>query len=138
MASRIPDETIHVFARTINQEAVKYGFNQIDIVRLINALMDTAAQGNDSAEDPNAEDEAPLEATRQSVNEFPLRSSRLRIRAALSSADSALFQRWLEDDYGRHSLLSCATAHHLDVAALLGSQQHEVGVIELHDGTPIG
>jgi hypothetical protein len=49
-----------------------------------------------------------------------------------------LFERWLEDDYGRHFLLSCATAQHLNVAALLDSEHNHVGIIELDDGTPIG
>jgi RimJ/RimL family protein N-acetyltransferase len=138
MAHRIPNETIDTFARTIHQEAIKYGFTQIDTIRLINALMDISAQGkrNKDAVTPNTP--PPFEAPGQSVHEFPLRSSRLRIRAAVSASDTPLFERWLEDNYGRHFLLSCATAQHLDVATLLDSQHNHVGIIELDDETPIG
>jgi RimJ/RimL family protein N-acetyltransferase len=139
MANRIPNETVLAFARTIHQEAVKYGFSQVDTIRLINALMDISAQGGDRAgESVAAEHLPPFEAADRSVQELPLRSSRLRIRAAIAASDTPLFERWLADDYGRHFLLSCATAQHLDVAALLGSEHNHVGIIELDDGTPIG
>ena len=135
MADNIPNETIQAFARTIHQESVKYGFSQVDTIRLINALMDISMQGDRSG---TAEGRPPFEAAGQSVNEFPLRSPRLRIRAANSASDAPLFKRWLEDNYGQHFLLSCATAQHLDVATLLGGEHNHVGIIELDDGTPIG
>ena len=137
MANRIPNETIDAFARTIHQEALKYGFSQVDSIRLINALMDTFAQGGRSANRGTAQGEAP-EVGPEPVHQLPLHSSRLRIRAAVSSSDAPLLDRWLQDDYGRHFLMSCATAQQLDVAALLQGKQNEVGIIELHDGMPIG
>jgi RimJ/RimL family protein N-acetyltransferase len=138
MANRIPTETIDAFARTIHQEAVKYGFSQVDSIRLINALMDIFVQGSHSANRDVAAGEPLFEVGRESVEQLPLHSSRLRIRAAVLASDAPLLKRWLEDDYGRHFLLSCATAQHLDIAALLDSKQNEVGIIELHDATPIG
>jgi len=50
----------------------------------------------------------PLAAPETKTPLFPLRSARLRIRAA-DATDSVLFERWLEDEYGQQFLLSCAT-----------------------------
>ena len=138
MINRIPNETVLAFARTIHQEAVKYGFSQVDIVRLISALMDISAQNPRSAEQGSVAKEAHFEEERQSVDEFPLRSSRLRIRAAVPVSDGILFERWLEDEYGQQFLLSCATAQRHEIGALLRNEHNAIGIIELEDGTPIG
>ena len=136
MANRIPNETIHAFARTIHQEAVKYGFGQVDTIRLINALMDICAQV-DLPISPSTQGVITSSDAVQRTDQLPLRSSRLAIRRAVPR-DSHLFQRWLEDDYGRHFLLCCATAQHLDIATLLENERNEVGIVELLDGSPIG
>lgn len=44
----------------------------------------------------------------------------------------------MADQYGRHFLLSCATAQPMDLIALFENPQNEVGIILLADGEPIG
>ncbi len=135
MQSGVPDATVQAFARTIHQEAVNYGFNQVDLVRLINALMDSAA------EKPRrpVEAVAPAAAPRDhAIDSFPLRSARLRIRQADPVQDRARLNSWLEDDYGKHFLLSCSAAEQQTLDGLLAGSRNAIGVIELPDGTPIG
>ena len=48
MSTDIPTDTIQTFAKTIFAEARRYGFSQTDIVRLINALLDCAAEDQSS------------------------------------------------------------------------------------------
>ena len=47
MSNSVPAETIEAFARTICAEAHKYGFETIDVVRLINAMMDQVTDADD-------------------------------------------------------------------------------------------
>jgi RimJ/RimL family protein N-acetyltransferase len=139
MAPKIPDETIRAFSRTLYQEGLRYGFGQLDFVRLINVLMDLAA--GDSAAPAPVEDghKAPvLSYDEFKVDAFPLSSPRIRIRPADAKADVELLERWMQDDYGRHFLTSCATAQRMKVPALLGNPANEIGIVTLVDGTPIG
>jgi hypothetical protein len=86
MSRKIPAETIAAFARTIFREARRYGFEQLDFIRLVNALLDI----------PNDEDDASLGRADQkrgaagilSVAAFPLSSERLKIRLADPDADA--------------------------------------------------
>jgi RimJ/RimL family protein N-acetyltransferase len=139
MAHKIPDETIRAFSRTIYQEGQRYGLGQIDFVRLINVLMDLAS--GDVRDPPPAESNhnAPVQAYSEfEVGGFPLKSRRIRIRRADSRADLALLEKWVQDEYGRHFLLSCATAQHMKVSALLENPANEIGIVTLPDESPIG
>jgi RimJ/RimL family protein N-acetyltransferase len=139
MALKIPDETIRAFSRSLYHEGQRYGFGQIDFVRLINMLMDLAS--GDVAVPAPAEDGRKVPALSYAefnVDGFPLSSPRIRIRLADPKADAALLDGWVQDDYGRHFLLSCATAQRMKVAALLGNPANEIGIITLTDESPIG
>jgi RimJ/RimL family protein N-acetyltransferase len=142
MASQIPDRTISVFARSIFQEARNYGFSQIDTVRLINALMDlSVAPTRAPGERPGRSSAAPITSVDDEhlrVEQFPLASPRLRIRLATGRADRELLDQWLQDQRGQQFLLSCATARHIDLDALLESASHHVGIVTLLAGDPIG
>lgn len=69
---------------------------------------------------------------------FPLQSERLQIRRADPDLDMQLLEGWVADHYGRHFLLSCATAQPMDLNALLENPQNEVGIVLEADGEPIG
>lgn len=136
MSENIPFETLRAFARTIHAEASNYGFRQIDFVRLVNELLDFTV------------DEAPLNETGKThfsldlkncrVDEFPLESRRLLIRKADPDADRKLLESWLTDRYGRHFLLSCATAQNTDLDALFSRSENDVGIVSRSSGEPIG
>jgi RimJ/RimL family protein N-acetyltransferase len=138
MAKTVPDQTIKTFARTIHQEALKYGFSQIDIVRLINALMDTSADEARSAQPTSDDARNSLNEEQYHVTAFPLASDHLRIRRFNNENDKRLLETWVADEYGKHFLLSCAAAQQHTVDALLATDRNQLGIIELLDGTPIG
>jgi RimJ/RimL family protein N-acetyltransferase len=136
MAKRIPNETIDAFARTIQLEARKYGFGLIDIVRLMNSLMDASLSGQNRSHELGGigpESAAPVRL----VDSFPLRSALLEIRLA-EPGDIQMFEEWLQDSYGRHFLLSCATAQQHRIEALMANVRNQLGIVALTDGTPIG
>jgi len=133
--NEVPKDTIKVFARSIHEEATRYGFGQIDMVRLINELMDLA-----TAADANAGKHESADATESetmSVNSFPLRSSRVQIRLAEKDKDLPLLSEWIRDDYGKHFLLSCLTAQVVDAEHLLSHPANQIGIVS-RDGRPIG
>lgn len=139
MAQKIPDETIRAFSRTIYQEGQNYGLRQLDFVRLINVLMDLAS--GDLADPAPARSGhcaqlPPYEELK--VDKFPLASRRIRIRRAEPTADVSLLEEWMRDDYGRHFLLSCATAQRMKVTALLENPCNEIGIVTDYDESPIG
>lgn len=136
MSKTIPDETILAFAKTICAEAQKYGFRQLDFVRLMNAMMDVSADGKfDTVQQPDTEEWSS--GTVRAI-EFPLQSQRLKIQRADPVADKALLQSWMDDQYGRHFLLSSATAQPMDLDQLLTNPNNVVGLVLDEDDEPIG
>lgn len=127
MTDSIPNETIHTFARSICAEAGKYGFGQVDLLRLINEMMDLSA--STALQKQSAPDQDRHRAVTMQVETFPLRSERLCIRRADQSRDTQLLEGWMMDNYGRHFLLSCSTAQPIDLAGLFENPQNEVGII---------
>lgn len=139
MASAIPQQTINVFARSILQAARGYGFSQIDTVRLINALLDLSTQdGGNGAADTERKAAFSVDDPRLDVEGFPLRSHRLSIRPADASRDAGMLESWLDDKYGKHFILSCATAQLSNPQSLLRNPANKVGIILLGDDRPIG
>lgn len=135
MSKGIPNGTITTFARSIFREARRYGFGELDIVRLINAILDVSAH---DAEEPAGEVRtAGGENGSLTVDSFPLRSEQLQIRQADPATDIELLRNWIDDEYGRHFLLSSATAQPTDLESLLTNPQNEVGIV-LQDDVPIG
>ena len=136
MQNEIPAKTIETFANTIYREAKNYGFGQIDFIRLVNSLLDL----------PNTVDGvAKHDATRHTqsdlrtgaVDSFPLGSARLTIRAANPSTDADILEQWMNDEYGRHFLLTAATAQFSNVAHLLADEDAIIGII-CENQKPIG
>ncbi len=134
--SAIPEETIQAFARTISQEAKKYGFGELDVVRLINALMDLTS--NEGATTAGHAQDRIIDPQSLRVDEFPLTSARLRIRLADSSVDREMIEHWIDGKYGQYFLLSCATAQRHEVSNLLDDPRNQIGIINLASGKPIG
>lgn len=139
--NQIPDETVRTFARTIFHESKKYGFGSVDVLRLINELMDLAADTGGGATQTGSIKPAvarAIDRQRFRVDAFPLRSERLRIRMADADEDRALIESWIADQYGQYFLLSCATAQRVEVASILRNPLNQVGIVSLADATPIG
>lgn len=134
----VPDRTVRALARSIFQEAKKYGFTTIDTVRLINALMDMSIERDGATVAPTGRSVRSVTDPGLDVTSFPLRSERLSIRRLDPQQDVELLKSWMSDRYGRHFLLSCATAQETLVESLYGNPKNHVGLVLLADGTPIG
>ena len=138
MAGEIPEATINTLARSIFKEASTYGFGVLDIIRLINQLMDLCTSAERSK--PKAGQATVLQAfpSTEMLTELPISGERITIRAFDAGRDADLLERWLPDRYGRYFVLSCATAQSITIEALTNSPNNHVGIITLHDNTPIG
>lgn len=136
MDDSVPIETIQAFARSICSEAGKYGFEQVDILRLINAMMDISS---DAAIQKHCEESRPSGAMGElQIEDFPLKSNRLQIRQADVNLDLELLKGWMTDRYGRYFLLSCATAQSMELGAMLENPNNAVGIVLNANGEPIG
>jgi RimJ/RimL family protein N-acetyltransferase len=138
MADEIPDATISTLARSIYKEASSYGFQQLDIVRLINQLMDLCTASGDAEAGASSVKIRSKFISEDELTELPVKGERVIIRAFRDPDDYELFERWLPEKYGRFFVLSCATAQHITVEALTTSPTNHVGIVTLRDDTPIG
>ena len=136
MDDSVPPETIQAFARSICSEAVKYGFEQVDILRLINAMMDISSES--VGQDLRQQSSPDSKISQMQVSAFPLKSNRLQIRRADACRDLDLLRGWMADRYGRHFLLSCATAQSMELDAMIENPNNAVGIILDTSSKPIG
>jgi len=137
MNDPIPLPTIHAFARSIYKEASKYGFGQLDVIRLVNELMDyCATHGDDAA--VSGENREHWTDQESEVTRLPATGPRLVIRAYEPTADEAMLRDWLSDEYGRHFVLSATAARSLSLEALTTGEGNQLGIIMTLDGHPIG
>lgn len=128
-------DTVHAFARTIVAEARKYGFSEVDIIRLISAIVDETS-GATFGLDNNQPSPVSRSGAMQ-VDEFPLQGNRLTIRRCVPSKDLEIVKSWLRDEYGKHFLLSCASAQETRIEEIVKSTSNEIGIIEA-DSSAIG
>ena len=138
MADAIPKATIDALARSIYKEASGYGFQQVDIIRLINELMDLCT-GQELTERDTAELARPdVVVDPQAAMTMPIKGERVLIREFAGAEDRRLLEQWLPDRYGRYFVLSCATAQSITIDALIGNPNNYLTMVTLHDGKPIG
>lgn len=136
----IPELTVETLARSFFKEATGYGFQQIDYIRFVNLLLDCSMD----YDKVNQQKESTLiKEIEQPNNNYhltnlPIKSERLFIRSYKPNEDSELFKTWLNDEAGRHFLLSQVTAKTQDFDELVADETNIIGVITLHDSTPIG
>ena len=131
----LPEATIEAIARSLVKEGQKYGFQQVDYLRLASHLLDLAGREGTRGDSPAGKSDLPDLVT---PPQMPLQGEGIRIRAFDPTGDRALFSGWLEDERGRFFLLSSITAKTLDIDQVLRSDQNLLGVITLPDATPIG
>lgn len=137
MDKQIPQPTIQAFSRSLYKEATKYGFRQLDIIKLINELMDLCnSEGVES--DDSSVPQGSSYLSPEDARQLPLVGPRIHIRSLGGRADRGLLEKWLPDRYGRYFVLSCATAQEVTVESLVDSERNHLGIITLPDGPPIG
>ena len=137
MDNQIPLATIQALARSIFKEASKYGFGQLDIIRLVNELMDYCTkQDGEVAGQPEAHALPTLSASE--AGQLPLTSKRLMIRSFAGDSDIAMLETWLSDKYGRYFVLSSTAAHSVSIEELVNGDRNYLGLITTPENKPIG
>jgi RimJ/RimL family protein N-acetyltransferase len=137
--AKIPELTVETFARSFYKEALTYGFQQVDYIRFVNLLLDCSMANNKVIENTATREEDPqTPISILNLTNLPVKSERLIIRAYNPNEDAELFKTWLNDEAGRHFLLSQVTAKTQDFDELFADSTNIFGVITLHDSTPIG
>ncbi|MBN1464733.1 GNAT family N-acetyltransferase [candidate division KSB1 bacterium] len=135
--STIQDRTLEALARTFFKESIKYGFRKIDYLRFVNFLLDMAMSNSKSFEANGRWIESVKIDESVSAKVLPLESERLRIRS-FQPADAKVMQSWLQDDDGRHFLLSRVTAKSVELEKFVDDKSCLMGIITLKDDNPIG
>jgi RimJ/RimL family protein N-acetyltransferase len=136
--AKIPDATVGTLARSIYKESTTYGFQQVDIIRLINELMDLCTGSGSSVEGSIDDDQLLGSYDPDQYTSLPLVGDRIIIRAFDDREDTKFLQEWLPEKYGRFFVLSCATAQEVTIESLVESPRNQLGIITLPDGRPIG
>lgn len=137
MADQIPVATIKVIARSVFKEATKYGFSQLDMIRLVNELMDYCTdQEAGTSDSPDARQASTFLSC--NAEELPLAGSRLKIRAFDATSDLAQLQTWMSDSYGRHFVLSSTSARSVPLEELVRAERNHLGIITTLEHEPIG
>ncbi|MEJ2127336.1 MAG: hypothetical protein P8X81_00660 [Woeseiaceae bacterium] len=114
MADQIPIATIKALARSVFKEATKYGFGQLDVVRLVNELMDECTTQEAGTPESPATQQRSTSLTSDARN-LPLTGNRLKIRSFDATSDLALLQTWMSDSYGRDFVLSSMSARSVPI-----------------------
>jgi RimJ/RimL family protein N-acetyltransferase len=137
MDNQIPLATIQTLARSIFKEASKYGFGQLDIIRLVNELMDYCTNQEGEVAEPTEAHELRTFSAHEAVR-LPLTSKRLIIRSFAAETDIAILDTWLSDKYGRYFVLSSTAAHSVSIEELVNGDRNYLGMITTLDNKPIG
>ncbi len=137
MDNQIPLATIQTLARSVFKEAEKYGFSQLDVIRLVNELMDYCTAQEREIAEPTGSHEVPTVLTSGTAC-FPLTSKRLMIRLFDAESDMALLDTWLSDEYGRHFVLSSTAAQSMSTDELVFGERNHLGMITTLEQKPIG
>lgn len=131
----LPGATIEAIARSLFKEAQRYGFQQVDYLRLVNHLLDLSGRNEEQGQ---PRDPPPAPSPLALSSQLPLDGGDIRIRGFKAERDREVFARWLEDEHGKFFLLSSITAKTLDIDHVIQSEQNILGVITLPDEMPIG
>lgn len=134
----ISPTTIEALSRSIYKEACKYGFSQIDIIKLINSLMGLCSGEGEERSTQVGDMNNINRLSPEQCRDLPLTGAKLAIRAFQKANDVELLESWLHDKYGRYFILSCASAQQLTVESLVDGANNYLGIVTLPDGQPIG
>jgi len=138
MTTDIPDATIDALARSIFKEASAYGFEQVDVIRLINELMEMCIDSDGPANGSVDDNPPPPPSGSDDATDLPLVGKRVIVRAFNGKEDARFLEQWLPEKYGRFFVLSSATAQSITIDALTNSPDNHLGIITLLDDRPIG
>ena len=137
MQNQIPVTTIRALARSVFKEATKYGFGQVDVIRLVNELMDLCTKQDSKLAQPVGSEDK-MSAGPVNVTGLPLTGERLLIRSFEPESDIGLLENWMSDNYGRHFVLSSTSAQSLPIRDLALDPRTCLGIVTTPEHKPIG
>lgn len=138
---RMPAATVETLARSVFEQAARYGFTRIDQVRLASALLSLCNAAGPAATGPGQKATATAAATR-SVPTPPsgvglAHGARLVIHALdASHPHFSTVAGWLQELFAAHFLLSAASPQSRNLEELLRCDRNVFGLACLDDGRP--
>jgi RimJ/RimL family protein N-acetyltransferase len=129
------DKTIEIVSQGIINEAAKWGFTKSDYIKLINAILDLSLTNTPIT---GLLKNSICHKHTGNKLEFPLTGENIQIRVFDKDTDYKLVKNWLEDSFGRWFLLSRPSIKENTLSRLIKDKKNILGIITLHDSTPIG
>lgn len=130
----INNVTIETVTKGIINEMSKWGFKPADYITLVNALLDLSLN-----KPPASVPKQILTVKRDLVKlNFPLSGEQIKIKPFDRNTDYDTVQRWLKDKLGRWFLLSRSYTRDTTLKELIEDERNILGLITIHDSTPIG
>lgn len=126
--------TVDAVAKSIVNEASKFGFKQADYIKLVNALVDLSLAKKPLVESNIATQNEPS----VKIQDLPISNNNLSIRRFNRVSDYDIVNKWLEDSFGGWFLLSRSYTRDRTLDELIEDDRNVIGVIELSDSQPIG
>jgi len=130
----INNVTIETVTKGIINEMSKWGFKPADYITLVNALLDLSLN-----KPPASVPKQILTVKPDLVKlDFPLSGEQIKIKPFDRNTDYDTVQRWLKDKLGRWFLLSRSYTRDTTLKELIEDERNILGLITIHDSTPIG
>jgi len=136
--SKISETTIEVLTRNFFKESLEYGFRYEDYLRFVNSLLEYAISTKKNGNGITNKTEKREKGFSTIASSLPIETKNLLIREFNIENDSKLIKEWMQDEFGRYFLLSMTHSYDSDLQHLINSENNQLGIILLKDGTPIG
>jgi RimJ/RimL family protein N-acetyltransferase len=126
--------TIETIIKGIVDETSKWDFKTADYITLTNALLDLSLNKPIN----NIQPLEPKEKISLEKLNLPLTGEHIKIIAFNKETDFGYTSKWLDDEVGRWFLLSRSYTRDTSFKELIDDERNIIGLITLHDSTPIG
>lgn len=152
---RLPDLAIESVARGFFREADRYGFEQVDYLRFVNAVLGlsmsaaSGAAGESAPRSPqpavtavkrNGDAAAPRSSNGHAPEpcSLPLADDVVRVRAFDPASDTHVFGEWMRDDSSAEFLRAGTMMRRRSLDEIVDAPDNILALVTLPDGTPIG
>lgn len=136
--NQMPAETIETLARSVFEQASRYGFSRLDQVRLASALLSFCKDNRSDGDEPHGAGVRPTTTPKVPAANLPLLTDRLSIEAYDESVHRPYLERWTRDAFGGNFLLISSSPRARDLEAALACKENQFAVICTRKRSPIG